>query len=602
MIKSVSNRPVTELLNSDGDTVYEVPRYQREYTWGKDEWENLFNDIQENSEGYFLGSMICINRGIILSMPQLLELVDGQQRMTTLSLLLAAIHSKLNEHKEALSYEEQLELLNLKRKLVLKKDPSRIRVVPQVQNNNRKDYEAVLSDAGVFKTYEVPPYAGNRKIFKAYRYFQDRMDHLCDHSEDNIKSILAIREKINNSTMVLIEVESHSDAYILFESLNNRGVPLTAVDLIKNKLLSKMEILDPGHIDLYFERWNLLIKYLGDDYKVQERFFRQYYNAFKNKIKFEQNEKALGIPIATRSNIMLIYEKIIESDAKDFLDRIIEAGRCYSIILSNNEQTKYHSLIKPLQDLEHIQGVPSYLLLLYLLVEKRRLNLDEEDLGQIIKFLVKFSVRRNLTDIPPTRDMPRLFINIVEGINLETGENVVRKITSELIAASSDEETFRKRLEGPVYSENTDAVRFILCAIEEKHMNQEKWTDLWAKNKKLYIWTIEHIFPQGQNYPKEWIDMIAGGDNAKAADIQAHYVDHLGNLTITGFNSTLGNKGFIEKRDRKDNKGHYVGYKNGLFLNEDLAECTEWTIDLIEKRTERLINEALDLFKLEEKA
>jgi len=120
MIKSVSNRPITELLNSETDTVYEVPRYQREYTWSRDEWENLFNDIKENDEGYFLGSMICINRGSILSTPQPLELVDGQQRAATLSLLLTAIYSILNEHKE-LSFEEQLDLLNLKRMLVLKK-------------------------------------------------------------------------------------------------------------------------------------------------------------------------------------------------------------------------------------------------------------------------------------------------------------------------------------------------------------------------------------------------------------------------------------------------------------------------------------------------
>ena len=600
MIKSVSNRPITELLNSDGDTIYEVPRYQREYTWSRDEWENLFNDIQENDEGYFLGSMICINRGSILSTPQPLELVDGQQRAATLSLLLAAIYSILNEHKESLSFEEQLELLNLKRKLVLKKDADQTRVVLQVQNNNLRDYKAVLSEAGVLKSYDVPPYAGNRKIFKAYRYFQDRINHLSDRPEDNIKSIMDLREKINNSTMVLIEVESHSDAYTLFESLNNRGVPLTAVDLIKNKLLSRLEVLDPKHIDVHFESWNLLIKYLGDDYTIQERFFRQYYNSFKNKIKNEI-ETFSGIPVATRSNLMRIYETLIERDTKDFLDKILEAGRCYSFILNNIEDERHPSLSKPLVDLERIQGAPSYLLLLYLLMERNRLNLDDRHLSQIIQFLVKFFVRRNLTDIPPTRDLTRLFMHIVEGINDQTSENVVKKITRELIEESSDEETFRKRLEGPVYSENSDAIRFILCAIAEKEMNRERWTDLWATDKKQYYWTIEHIFPQGQKIPQSWVDMIASGDHETAADIRAHHVDRLGNLTITGFNSTLSNKSFIEKRDRTDKKGSYVGYKNGLYLNKDLAECTEWTVDSIEKRTELLVKEALDLFKLEVK-
>ena len=600
MIKSVSNRPITELLNSGGDTVYEVPRYQREYTWSRDEWENLFNDIKENDEGYFLGSMICINRGSILSTPQPLELVDGQQRAATLSLLLTAIYSILNEHKESLSFEEQLDLLILKRKLVLKKDANQMRVVLQVQNNNLMDYKAVLSGAGILKSYDVPPYAGNRKIFKAYRYFQDRLNHLSDQQGDNIKSIKDLREKIYNSTMVLIEVESYSDAYTLFESLNNRGVPLTAVDLIKNKLLARLEKFDPKHIDVHFESWNQLIKYLGDDYTIQERFFRQYFNAFKNEIKTEI-ESLSGIPVATRSNLMRIYETMIESDPQNFLDKILKAGRCYSFILRNIEDEKHPLLTQPLVDLERIQGAPSYLLILYLLMERDRFNLNDKHFSQIIQFLVKFFVRRNLTDIPPTRDLTRLFMHIVEGINDQTSDNVVKKIIGELVVESSDEESFRKRLEGPVYSENTDAVRFILCAIAEKEMNRERWTDLWATDKKQYFWTIEHIFPQGQKIPKKWVDMIASGDQQKAEEIQAHYVDRIGNLTITGFNSTLSNKSFIEKRDRTDKKGVYVGYKNGLYLNKDLSECTEWTVDSIQRRTKWLVNEALDLFRLEEK-
>ena len=85
--------------------------------------------------------------------------------------------------------------------------------------------------------------------------------------------------------MVTIQVLSHSDAYILFASLNNRGMPLTAVDLIKNKLLARLESLEPGNIDHYYEDWNKLLSYFGDDYDIQERFFRHYYNAFREELK-----------------------------------------------------------------------------------------------------------------------------------------------------------------------------------------------------------------------------------------------------------------------------------------------------------------------------
>lgn len=404
---------------------------------------------------------------------------------------------------------------------------------------------------------------------------------------------MILLEKINRATVVKIEVVSHSDAYTLFESLNNRGVPLTAVDLIKNKLLARLEKLDSGNIDNHFENWNYLLSYLGEDYTVQERFFRQYYNAFKNTMN-----EVTSFPVATRSNLIQIYEKIIDCDAEAFLDKIIEAGKCYSFILRRTNNEKYSTLDKPLLDLERIQGTPSYLLLLYLLIKNDSINLQEKHLCDIIKHLVRFFVRRNLTDTPPTRDLTRLFMSIIIVIKGMGGDEVAATVKHLLSSASSDESVFRKRLEGPIYSENSAVTRFILCALEEKSMNRETWRDLWAMDGKQYVWTIEHIFPQGPKIPKAWVDMIANGDLSKAKEIQVQQVDRIGNLTISGFNSTLGIKSFEEKRDRKDKEGRFVGYKNGLHLNEDLKGCTEWTTNNIENRTTRLVDETLELFQL----
>ena len=100
-------------------------------------------------------------------------------------------------------------------------------------------------------------------------------------------------------------------------------------------------------------------------------------------------------------------------------------------------------------------------------------------------------------------------------------------------------------------------------------MTKETWVDLWKYEGKLFVWTIEHIFPQGENIPASWVTMIADGDAKKAKAIQEIHVHKLGNLTISGFNSALGNKSFKDKRDRTDSKGREVGYKNGLKLNAD---------------------------------
>ena len=92
--------------------------------------------------------------------------------------------------------------------------------------------------------------------------------------------------------------------------------------------------------------------------------------------------------------------------------------------------------------------------------------------------------------------------------------------------------------------------------------------------------------------------MVADGDADRAREIQALYVHTLGNLTITGYNSTLSNRPFEDKKNHKDSNGNYIGYKNGLNLNADVCDKEMWTLDIIKKRTDRLVKETLDIFKL----
>jgi len=246
MIKSVFNYPVSQLFDIDAGVVYAVPRYQREYTWRKTQWENLFDDLLENNPGYFLGSIICINQSSDALSVQRLEVVDGQQRLTTLSLLFSAIYQTLKSRDADLDDEQRVEVINLKRKLVLKKGDEQVRVIPQIQNHNHDDYRAVLAEIGVISPCDVPSYAGNRKIFRAFRYFQNRIEEMTDGQNNGLATIVEFLDKVSRACLVKIEVASHADAYTLFESLNNRGMPLTAIDLIKNKLLARLETMEPA--------------------------------------------------------------------------------------------------------------------------------------------------------------------------------------------------------------------------------------------------------------------------------------------------------------------------------------------------------------------
>lgn len=141
--------------------------------------------------------------------------------------------------------------------------------------------------------------------------------------------------------------------------------------------------------------------------------------------------------------------------------------------------------------------------------------------------------------------------------------------------------------------------RFILCYIESQHQTKEIYTDLWSRDRSnKYIWTIEHVFPEGQNIPQEWIDMIAGGDKELAYKYLNEYVHTLGNLTITGYNQNLSNFDFNKKKHRTNSEGKEVGYTNGLYLNTDIIKDDYWSIDKIKARTNMLVENALKLFDL----
>jgi hypothetical protein len=592
MIKSVYNYPVSTLLDIESGVIYAIPRYQREYTWSRAQWDALFDDLLENEPNYFLGSIICINQSQDALSVQSLELVDGQQRMTTLSLLLAAIYQSFRVLPN-LGMEQQIELYNLKHKLVLKKKSDQPRLIPQVQNYNQQDYFAVLGKAGILDDVEQVQHAGNRRVLKAYRHFLWRIEQYLQELSEPVAGLQALLDKVNTATLVKIEVAGHSDAYTLFESLNNRGVPLTAIDLIKNKLLAVLEAKDPGSIDKHYNRWKKVIDALGDDYAVQERFFRQYYNAFKTDLK-----EIVSVPVATKSNLMHVYEKLIAHDAESFLQAMIRLSGHYAQIVGYRAVPEQPKLSGLLLSLDRIQGAAAYLLLMVLFERKDTLELEQEHLEQVAHFLIAFFVRRNTTDLPPTRDLTRIFMDVAETVLALKGQAVVSHIQQRLTGESASDEQFEKSLKGPVYEDNKAVCRFVLCALEESRMTLETRVDLWALKGKQYVWTIEHIFPQGENIPDTWVQMIANGDAALAEQHRQTYAHCLGNLTISGYNSALGNKSFAEKQSRLDSQGRKVGYNNGLHLNQALVNETSWTVDKLKARTDLLVQEVLQKYPL----
>ena len=603
---TVNKYALSQLLNPDTKFIFEIPKYQREYTWGLKQWEALFDDLTENEQGYFLGSIICINSTTDPILAPKFEVVDGQQRLTTFSLFLAALYDVLKTYKDNLDEDQQSDLNQFKKKLVLKNTTDGIRIVPQIQNNNRGDYLGLLSKLGIIPKRDIPKNSGNRRIEKAFNYFKERILNYIstNNTSEKVQNLFDIYEKVNAAIMVMIVVSSHSDAYTLFESLNDRGAPLSSVDLIKNLLLAKLDAEENSDINNYFDSWMLILSYLGEEYSNQERFFRQNYNAFRKALNKpflkEDRQYPLGT-IATRTTMLDIYEKIITNSPIKALNELSENAEIYGNIILNKTDNLSEQIIDSYLQLQRVQGAPSYMLMLYLKKKHEELEISEEDEIKICNLLVNFFIRRNLTDTPPTRDLTRLFMSFVDSIDTENykGEEIYTKLREKLLSVSASDKLFESKLKGPVYEDNSGATRFILCALAEKHMTKETKQDLWKKSENnQYIWSIEHIFPQGENIPKCWVEMIADGDKDKAKELQAQYVHTFGNLTITGYNSSLGNKSFDEKKNRKDSKGKYIGYQNKLSLNEDVCDKDKWTIEIIQKRGQNLIKQILELFSL----
>ena len=314
-------------------------------------------------------------------------------------------------------------------------------------------------------------------------------------SDDEVRNLL---DKINSAVIVKIEVGNYSDAYTLFESLNNRGLPLSAMDLIKNKLLSEIDKrhkMGKSSIDMddAFELWKKITENI-EDYNLQERFLRQYYNAFR----YDDKIKVKNFPRATKSTLIKIYEQLIEKDPEFILTELVNKSKIYNrFILPNPEDNIYHELL----DLLHVGAAPSYTLLLYLFSKYE----DTNFLKEVIRFLVKYFVRRNITDFPATRDLDRIFMSLVDACE-DNGNINVNFIVSYLTKPErfANIETFKNKLLGDIYTDNTAMARFILCKIEETHMTKETWKDLWIKDKSnKYVWTIEHIFPEGSNIPQD---------------------------------------------------------------------------------------------------
>lgn len=598
MIQDVKAFPVSFYFNPDGATSFFIPKYQREYVWGGSNWDALFNDLDESPLGHFLGSIICVNGQRDSMAGSKLELIDGQQRFTTISLLFCALYDKLKSHPDP-DEDFNVEMANLKNRIFIKAN-NQWRFEPSEQMQNKADFQRVLSE--LFPKLVAVPKGlanfGNRRIAKAYKYFRERLLPL------SIEQTLVLLEKLKSAILVKIEVQSHSDAFMLFESINNRGIPLSAIDIIKNNLLAELDKRPDYGIDRAFDEWKDLIDLLPDP-AVQERFLRQLYNVFK----YLKRVEVKGCTRATRSNLISIYDTLLRKRPVWLFYALQTQGKTYSALLNPvaakaewGEKTAAN-----LQDLQRLGAAPAYAFLLWVSQAARSRNWDEgEALSQIATLLTKWFFWRNLTDMPPTRELDPLFVELIGELlkQMRSGsitnlEGFVTQASNWLLARAAPSDVCDSRLKGDVYLENYEATRFMLCKLEETHQTRENKRDLWARDANdRPVFTVEHILPKTENLGPGWVDMLEFNSKDTADAIRQRCAHLLGNLTLSGYNSKLGTMEYLRKRDRQNDQGDFIGYRNGLYLNTDLATRTEWNEVAMTARTDKMLKEVKSILSL----
>lgn len=536
-----------------------IPIYQRKYNWNLKECEKLFEDIlkignESQEKTHFLGSVVCIG-GILPGLVRL-SLIDGQQRLTTVSLLISALVDYLKKNiNENVNYDKLISyyLINEKEngndkyKLILTQEDKKTlkKIIDNVSINDKKlKLELKKEDS--------------KRLVDNFNFFKERIN------SDNVETIYNGLEKL---IIVYIGLEIGKDnPQLIFESLNSTGLELNQADLIRNYIL--MGLNEKEQKALYEKYW-----------QEMEKEFEHNENAilFDNFIRNYLTIKLGRIP--TFKNIyhdFKLFSIDFKEDIEVLLKDIYKYASYYFKIVFDKENNDISNAFKSLNELKYDVVHP-------FLLEVYRDYIDEKitdsDLIEIVQLLESYLFRRVICDIP-SPSLNKTFATLYKQIDKEDYMDSFKAI---LILKDSyrrfpnNNEFEKKFLFKDVY--NLRNRNYLLGKLENY-------------NVKEYInvesYTIEHIMPQNPNLPTYWKKSL--GENWK--EIQKKYLHTIGNLTLTGYNSELSDKSFICKRD--DNIGGFK--KSPINLNKYLSNLDDWNEETIVNRSKKLFKRANDIW------
>lgn len=588
---SSQTETVSQLFDLDDKVFFKVPPYQRNYSWKEEQIETLFNDIKDEDSGYYVGNFIVTADPSDRSE----NVIDGQQRLTTITLFLLAIRSKFNDFEKKVQDNELVKKIGkwdvlIDKLLISNSDADdddiefkKPRLV--LLDKDNEIIEALVNDIVLSKPSDNK--YGTYTLYKRFKYIKEKL--LNEFELEDLQKLFS--KNISKLNLLKITVPDLNDAYQVFISLNSKGVPLTPLDLMKGKYLS---------VNGSPKKWDELNEVFSEDSNNESkmmRFVLNNYDAFENK-----SSSSL-----TKGKMVESYNEIFDREKADYIDKLIQRAKIYNKIDGAEVSDNVDTVEKKLSNLARLDATTSYPLLLNLLTKQDEYDLQGK-LGEIIDILITMFVRRNLVLTPKASNLRSLFNGIRKYItqNDLRGDELLHYLENEINKEMPKDEAFLRSLHEGMYDKNDKTTRFILISLEREfgpkreggsyfHKGLPDTLDKYGDNKP--IWTIEHIIPQGKNLPKYWSDILKR-EGKDYSEVQEENVHKIGNLTLTPYNSGLGQAEFRDKVD------YYVdmtpvGLDIRLFLNESIDKDKDiFDVTDINKRTDLLANKVLEIFPI----
>ena len=557
---------LNKLLNTSRQFI--VPIFQRNYSWQKSQYEQLWFDILRASkfkekQNHFIGSIVYIDMGTPAGRPQQLLLIDGQQRLTTISILLCAI----KDYVQKFNLETKLiNLAKIKNQFLYNSDEIDEDKYKLLLNVQDKETYVKLIDNTIF-TVNKPA----TNIIKCYEFFYERI-------EDFIKQdgqIDEIYAGIFKLSLVSISLDKDSDnPQMIFESMNSTGKDLSQTDLLRNYLL--MDLTPEKQTRLYKTYWKPMEELFGED------IYKNDVNKFDYFIRdFLTLKRDTGY-ICKINNVYENFKRYyLDNNCEKFavlkdLFTYAKYYACIDLLQENDDELKLYW-----QEFKKLDSHVVYPFLLKLYDDYSRQILIKEDFKKILQLVISYLWRRAICEIP-TNSLSKTFATLYQAVDKEDYVNSIIKafvFKSSYKRFPSDYEVREKLQTKDIY--HFRLRKYLLEALENYYHKEP--IDLNTAN-----YTIEHIMPQNIEHNLSWQQML--GEDWQ--EVHSLYLHTLGNLTITGYNAEMSNKSFGEKVNGES------GFKHShLKLNESIAQCDVWNKKAIQRRTNILTDIILKIWK-----